>query len=111
MIAATCSCENGSYLAIAIDGSVITCDEIIDVGCKSYDEETKFLSTNFNNKLVIYKAKNLYILHAFLSITCALLIAVNIYCYPIEYKAKQKGLLTYYVTIDKLKRVLYYNSL
>ena len=27
---ATCSCENGKYLASVIDNSVITCDEIID---------------------------------------------------------------------------------
>ena len=34
----TCSCENLKYLAKMIDDSVITCDEIIDAGAKSYDE-------------------------------------------------------------------------
>ena len=34
---ATCSCENGKYLASIIDHSVITCDEIIE----SYNKETK----------------------------------------------------------------------
>ena len=41
---AICSCENGKYLAIIIDDSVITCDEIIDA------EETKIVTTNFNEK-------------------------------------------------------------
>ena len=35
------SCQNGKYLANIMDDSVITCDEIIDVEAKSYDEETK----------------------------------------------------------------------
>ena len=34
---ATCSSENGKYLANIIDDSVIMCDEIIE----SYNEETK----------------------------------------------------------------------
>ena len=38
----TCSCKNGKYLANIIDGSVITCDNII--------EETKTIPTNFNEK-------------------------------------------------------------
>ena len=38
----TCSCKNGKYLANIIDGSVITCDDII--------EETKTIPTNFNEK-------------------------------------------------------------
>ena len=40
---ATCSCENGKYLASIIDDSVISCDEIIE-------EETKAVKTNFNEK-------------------------------------------------------------
>ena len=39
---ATCSCKNGKYLPSIIDGSVITCDEII--------EETKTVQTSFNEK-------------------------------------------------------------
>ena len=38
---ATCSCENGKYLASVMDVSVIMCDEVIE----SYNEET-----NFNEK-------------------------------------------------------------
>ena len=40
----TCSCRNGKYLASISDDSVITCDEIIDA------EETKTVTTNFNEK-------------------------------------------------------------
>ena len=47
----TCTCENGKYLASIIDDLVITCDEIIDGGAKSNDEETKAIPTNFNEKL------------------------------------------------------------
>ena len=46
----TCRCENEKYLASVIDDSVITCDEIID--------ETKTVSTNFNNKKLTYIKKN-----------------------------------------------------
>ena len=47
---ATCICKNGKYLANIIDVSVITCDEIINAEAKSYDEETKTVTTNFNEK-------------------------------------------------------------
>ena len=53
---------------------MITCDEIINT--------TKTIPTNFNEKL--------YILLALLLITIALLIAVSIYCYLMQYRAKQK---------------------
>ena len=43
---ATCSCENGKYLASFTDDSVITCDETKE----SYDKETKTVPTNFNEK-------------------------------------------------------------
>ena len=36
-----------------------------------------------------------------------LLRPVSIYCYPIKYKAKQKYLLPFYVTNNKLKEFLY----
>ena len=82
---ATCSCKNGKYLeSIIIDDSVITCDEII--------EETKSISTNSNEKKIICKTKNFYILLTFLLVIIALLIAVSIYCYLMKYKAKQKHL-------------------
>ena len=35
---ATCSCENGKYLASILDDSAIICDEVIE----SYEKETKF---------------------------------------------------------------------
>ena len=41
----TCSCEKGKCLAIIMDDSAITCDEIIDGEARSHDEET-----NFNEK-------------------------------------------------------------
>ena len=52
-ITATSSYENGKYLASIMDDSVITCDEIIE----SYDEETKTISTNFNEKNITCKNK------------------------------------------------------
>ena len=47
---ATCSCENGKYLARIIDDSVITYDEII--------KEIKTVTTIFNEKSAICKQKN-----------------------------------------------------
>ena len=81
------------------------CDEIIE-------EETKTVTTNFDEKNAIYKTKNLYILLAFLLITIALLIAVSIYYYLTKCKAKQKHLLPFHVTNNELKEVLmiYYKN-
>ena len=84
--------QNGRYLAIIMDDSVTTCDEII--------EET--VPTNFNEKKATYKTQNFYILLAFLLITIALLIAVSIYCYLIKYQAKQKLLLPFHNTNNEL---------
>ena len=36
---ATCTCQNGKYLASIMDDSAIICDEVIE----SYDEEIKLL--------------------------------------------------------------------
>ena len=80
----TCSYENSKYLASIIDNSAIMCDGIIDAEAKSYDEETKTVTTNFNKENVICKTKKLYILLAFLLITIAWLIAYSIYCYLIK---------------------------
>ena len=52
-----------------MDDSTITSDEGID----SYDEETKSILTNFNERKATCKAQNFYILLAFLLITIALL--------------------------------------
>ena len=67
----TCSCENGRYLASIMDDSVMTRD-------KFFEEETKTVTTNFNEKNAICKTKNVYILLAFLLITITLLIAVEV---------------------------------
>ena len=48
------------------------------------------------------KTQSFHILLAFLLITIALLIAVCIYCFVIEYRAKQKHLLPFHDT--KLKQ-------
>ena len=63
-----------------MDDSVITCDKII----KSYDEKTKTIPTNFNEKKATCKTQNFYILLAFLLITIALLMVVIIFCYLIN---------------------------
>ena len=95
----TCSCENDKYLASIINNSVITCNAII--------EETKTLPKNFNERRVAYKTKKFCILLAILLITISLLIAVGIYGHMIKYWAKQKHLLPYHITDNKLKEVLY----
>ena len=41
---ATCSCENGKYLASIIDNSVVMCDETIDA-------EIKSIPKNFNENI------------------------------------------------------------
>ena len=58
-------------------------------------------------KNIICETKDFYILITFLLIVVVLLIAVSIYVCLIKSKAKQKHLLSYYVTIDKLEDVLY----
>ena len=65
----TYSCKNGKYLASIIDNM---CDDII--------EETKTVTTNFNERNIICETKSFYILLDFLLITIVLLIAVSIYC-------------------------------
>ena len=79
-----------------MDDSAIKCDEIIDV------EETKAIL-----KSITCKTQNFYILRNFLLITITLFIAVSIYCYLIKYLAKQKYLLPFHNTNNKLEQVLY----
>ena len=45
---ATCSWQNGEYLAYIMDNSVITCHEIIDAG-------TKTIPTKFNKNISIFQ--------------------------------------------------------
>ena len=78
---ATCSWENGKYLASIIDNSKVMCDEVVE----SYNEEK-----NFNEKKATCETQNFYILLAFLSITKSLLIAVSICCYYIKYQEIEK---------------------
>ena len=47
---ASFSYKNNKYLASIIDNSVVTCDEI--------EEETKTVTTNFNEKKSMCKTKN-----------------------------------------------------
>ena len=72
---------------------------------KDNDKDTKTISTNFNEKKVFCKTQTFYIFLAYLLITIAFLIAVNIYCYLVKYRTKQKHLLPFYDT--KLKASLY----
>ena len=88
----TSSCENVKYLAYIIVDSVITCDKIIAVEAKSYDEERKAVTTSINENSITCKTQIFYILLVFLLITIALLLTVTIYCYLIKYRTKQKHL-------------------
>ena len=79
---AKCSCKNGQYLASIMKDSTIMCDEVIEsynegVEAKSYDE-TKTVSTGFNEKNTTCRTQNFYILLAFLLIAIALMIAISI---------------------------------
>ena len=85
-----------------MNDSAVICDEVIDG-----DDETKAISTNFNEKKVTCKTQNFYLLLAVLLITIALLIVVCIYCYLMKYWAK-KHLLPFHET--KLKQ-FYMNNI
>ena len=78
-----------------MDDSAIMSNEVI--------EETKTVPIDFNEEEVACKTKNFCNLLAFSLITIALWIAVSIYCYLIEYRKKEKHLLPFYVTYNKLK--------
>ena len=87
-----------------MDDSAIICDEIIesDAEANSYNEEAKTFTKN-----ITCKTRNLYILFGSLLITIALMIDVTFYYYLIKYRAKQKHVLPFHVTNNKLKQVLY----
>ena len=53
--AALCSGKNGKYLASITDDSVIARAETIDAEAKSNDKETKTVSTNFDEKILLVK--------------------------------------------------------
>ena len=90
-----------------MDDSVITWDEFIDAEAKSFKKETETVLANFNEKKVVCKTQNFYILLVFLSIIIPLLIAVSIFCCLIKYRAKQKHLLPFHVTNNELKEIMY----
>ena len=71
----------------------------------------KLLQKILMKKNITCKIQNFYILIAFLLITIELLIAVSIYCYLIEYRAKQKHLLPFQDTNNGLKQVLYIDNI
>ena len=85
-----------------MDASAIMSNEIIE----SYQEETNF-NEKKKKKNPACKTQNVYILLVFLLITIALLIAVNIYWYLIRYRAKQKHLLPFNFTNNKLKENIF----
>ena len=76
------------------------CDEIIDA-------ETKSVTKNFNEKKAICKTKNFFILLAFLLIMIALLIAISIYCYLINYKKTKTYIAILHYKLQ-IKKVLYW---
>ena len=83
---------------------VIACGVIIE-------EETKTVTGSFTEEISVYKTKKFFILLVFLIITDALLIAVSIYRFLINFKAKQKHLLPFYVRIKELKEMCINNIL
>ena len=73
-----------------------------DAEAKTIEAETKTIPADFNEKDITCKTQNFYVLLPFLSICLVLLIGVSIYCYPKKYWVKQKHLLPFHVTNDKL---------
>ena len=73
----------------------------------SHTTKKQSVPTNFNEKFITCKTQYFYILLVFLLITIALFIAVNIYCYLLKYRAKQKYLLPFHTTNNKLKEIIY----
>ena len=63
---------------------------------------SKRYSNKFKCKKVTFKAKNVYIIFAFLLVIIALLIVASIYCCFIK-----QHLLSFHVTNNKLEKVLY----
>ena len=60
-ILSTCACEIDEYLKSIFGDSVVTCDKVVDVVAKSYDEPARF-----SVKKVACKLENVYILLSFL---------------------------------------------
>ena len=98
-----------------MDDSSIIFNEVIDADAdakdkaKPNDEAKSYDKTNFNEKKATcntqYFSKK--VLLKFLLITIVLLIAVSIYCYLIKYRTKQKQLLPFQFTKNKLEETIY----
>ena len=73
---ATCSCKNGKYLGSIMNNSAIMCDEALE----QYDEDTKTIPTNFNEKKATCKMQYFFTLLPFSLIAIELLPAASIFC-------------------------------
>ena len=98
---ATCSCENGKYLASIMDDQQLLAIMYYRV---IRHRNKNFSNTYFKEKKATFHTQNYYILIAFSLITIALLIVVNVHCYLIKYRAKQEHLLLSHSTNNKLKK-------
>ena len=65
---------------------MITRAETIDAEAKSNNKETKTVSTNFNEKILLVKHNISIFYLLFLLITIALLITLSVFCYLIKYQ-------------------------
>ena len=88
-----------------MDNSVIISDQVIDR--KSNGKEAAIPKKKINRKKATCKMQDLYILLTFLLITMELIIAVSIYCYLIKLRAKQEHLLSFHITNNKLREIIY----
>ena len=95
----TYSCGNGKYLASIMVDPAITCDEII----KSYNEETKTILTNFNEKKATCKRQFFYFTCIFINYY-NIIDSFSVYCYLIKYQAKQKHLLSFPFPFSSLQK-------
>ena len=80
-----CSCENDKFVGSIIDNLVIMCDEIIKKTKSTATKSTSAKAAPRKNN-----STNFYILLVFY----ILLIAVSIYCHLLNYRTKEKHLLT-----------------
>ena len=100
---ATCSCENGKYLASTIDNSVIMCDKIIKAGksvsanvlvnitCTVPINASNDTSINFSNKNVGYEMNCCNFHTVFLVLILLFIISFICYRYA-KHRSKQKTL-------------------
>ena len=89
------------------ESKTLTKDISCEYKCKSDGRKCNSNQILFNEKNITRKTQNVYILFAFLLITISLLITVNIYCYLIKHRARQKHLLPFHVTNNELREILY----